>query len=126
MSNLPEVIARVRKFATEDDSRNMVMLASTRGREVLQADLTALLSALDKAVEVVRPLADQPKAIWKGDPDILPYGCEVTLLCIDPECPDGRGAAWVRCWESPRDAPMYRSCDLADLGGAFLKMLEGG
>jgi hypothetical protein len=38
-----------------------------------------------------------------------------TVLAIDPECPDLRGAAWIRQWPERREHPMYRSVDLSDL-----------
>ncbi len=55
------------------------------------------------------------KAKWIGDQAVLPLDSPVTVLATDPECPDGRGAAWIRWWPEGSDYPRYRSCDLADL-----------
>lgn len=52
---------------------------------------------------------------WFGSDNALPKGAVVKILAIDPECPDERGACWVRYWPEGRDFPKYRSLDMCDL-----------
>ncbi len=57
----------------------------------------------------------KPTGIWIGDEETLPVGAAVEVIAIDYECPDPRGAAWVRFWPDGEAAPQYRSCDLSDI-----------
>lgn len=56
-----------------------------------------------------------PTHIWRGDDSVLPAGVEVVVLATDPDCPDRRGAAWIRWWPKEAIFPDYRSCDICDL-----------
>jgi hypothetical protein len=54
-------------------------------------------------------------ARWAGSSDVLPEGVRVQVLAVDPDCPDMRGAAWVKWIPAGSEFPRYRSCDLTDL-----------